>query len=57
MTRHLKPVERATGRRRLESRREIDEWIAERYRTLMALLEAERDDQDGQLELDLGEAA
>jgi hypothetical protein len=38
--------------RRLESRRQIEEWASERYRTLMALVEAEEPAQ-----LELGEAA
>jgi hypothetical protein len=43
MTRHLKVVgEPSRGPRRLNSRAEIDAWIAERWATLNALMEAER---------------
>lgn len=41
MTRHLQPVEPPKPRR-LNSRREIDDWASERYRTLMALLKTQR---------------
>jgi hypothetical protein len=56
----LRLVERPATARRLNSRREIEEWIAERYRTLTALVEAERTRADGEPEqpqLDLWRAA
>jgi hypothetical protein len=57
MTRHLRPVESPRGPRRLNSRREIDEWAAERWRTLSALLEAERAREPEQPQLKFGVAA
>lgn len=35
--RHLKPVEPPARGKRVRSRREIDEWVAERRRVLAAL--------------------
>lgn len=55
MTRHLRPVESPRGPWRLNGRREIDEFLAERWRVLSAMLEAERQEEPAQLEL--GEAA
>jgi hypothetical protein len=60
MTRHLRPVEQPSGTRRLNSRREIDEWARERWATLAALLEAERRSRASepeQAQLDLERAA
>jgi hypothetical protein len=37
-----RPIELPARPRRLESRREIEEWAAERLRVLTALVEAER---------------
>jgi hypothetical protein len=55
---HLHCVEPPRGPRRLNSRREIDEWAAERYRTLMALVEKDRAErQEKPAQLELGEAA
>jgi hypothetical protein len=56
----LRLVERPATARRLNSRREIDEWIAERYRTLSALVEAEGragERDQGPAQLELGERA
>lgn len=62
MTRHLRAAEQPprSGPRRLNSRREIDEWAAERWRTLSALMEAKRRAgarEPEQPQLELGEAA
>lgn len=62
MTRRLRAAEQTArpAPRRLNSRREIDEWAAERSRTLTALLEAERRAparKPEQPQLELGRAA
>jgi hypothetical protein len=60
MIRHLEAVAEPPRARRLNSRREIDEWIAERYRTLSALVEAERcggKRQEEPAQLEFGRAA
>ena len=57
MTRHLQAAGRPRPRR-LESRAEIDEWAAEHFRTLTALVEAERrSDEHDRVQLELEEAA
>ena len=55
MSRHLQPVEPPRGPWFLSTRAEIDAWAAERWATLSALMEAERQEEPAQLEL--GEAA
>jgi hypothetical protein len=55
MTRHLQSVESPSGPWFLSTRAEIDAFIAERWATLSALMEAERQEEPAQLEL--GEAA
>jgi hypothetical protein len=60
MTRHLRPVESPRGPWRLNGRREIDEFLAERWRVLSAMLEAERpvgERQEEPAQLELGRAA
>jgi hypothetical protein len=54
----LRPVERPRARR-LESRREIDQFFAERWRVLSAMLEEERrhERQGEPAQLELGMAA
>lgn len=63
MSRRLQAVERLSPPP-LNSRREIDDWAAERWQTLSALLEAERRRFAGeshgtgeQTQLEFGEAA
>lgn len=51
MSRHLQSVDPPHGPWVLSTRKEIDEWAAERWRVLSALLEAEREDEPAQLEL------
>jgi hypothetical protein len=72
MTGHLPPVAQPTRPRRLESRAEIDAWVAERGEVLTRLVEMARRGEplpwetegsevrtvsDGQVPLDVGEAA
>jgi hypothetical protein len=57
MSSHLEPVEPPRGGWFLSTRAEIDAFFRERSATFAAMLEAEREHDAEQAQLELGEAA